>query len=73
MTQRVTKSTSLQLCFPTGEEENGAETYNTKTITNLNALASDEDVRAVADELSSLYKDMPTLIYRVDTAALRAA
>lgn len=73
MTQRVINSTSLQLCFPTGEEKNGAETYNTKTITNLNAMASDEDVLAVAGELSSLYKDIPSLIYRVDTAALRAA
>lgn len=73
MTQRVTKSTSIQLCFPTGEEKNGAETYKTKTITNLNALASDEDVLAVAGELSSLYNDLPTLIYRVDTAALKAA
>mgnify|MGYP004478016543 CR=1 FL=1 len=73
MVKRTVQSTAIQFGFPTDEEKNGEIVYNKKTISNLNGLATDDDIKAVANEIAPLFKELPELTYRVDTVALEAA
>ena len=73
MVKRIVQSTAIQFGFDTGEEKNGEIVYAKKTISNINASATDDDVQAVAAEIAPLYKSLPDITYRIDTAVLEAA
>ena len=73
MATRDVQSTSIKFGFPAGKAKDGQEAVSYKSITRINPKASDEDVLAVARELSPLYQTKPEYTYRVDTAVLQAA
>ena len=73
MVNRTVVSSALKFGFETEEEKHGQPVIETKTISNMNGLASDEDFQAVAGEIAPLYNKVPDIVYRVDTVALEAA
>lgn len=64
------KDSRLRIKFKTGVDLEGNDVFKTKTLSRIKSSAIDEDVVAIANELSALQQHEVSVLTRVDEKEL---